>query len=457
MSPFVFWPALVLSLVLSVFLATTPQREVMWAAATVLAWTVPVALAWKRWVQRPAVWIARVATGAIFAMLVGVVQAWWPRTDVFIHYSNCAAPRAETFWPLAFTWACGLGLMTFTLWGSAFQWRQTLLPRVRTIAWWLVGLAWTAACAFVLSRNLAPGVLGTSLLALAKLGAAALAVAALIGLPLWWGTRGGRKAEAQTREDFAKLAPDERERLIDLIDTTARRGEYRLMYRPVAEGAAGDPIARVGGDPLSAPGETWPVDAAGHPALFLLQVPLEGTAHPVWRDRVLSVYLDEHEHALVVRCHARSDELQPMPAPPGPKLAPCAVMPLAIPPNEVPAGDDEGDGEWPDADWFFERMPELKAALGSATAHPDRLLGMLITGDTRGHAYIASDLIIVGGYPALIQGVHGATCPDCGQPMRFLMQFGDVTEDFALGDAGAGYVYGCDAHPQRLEAFSDCY
>jgi hypothetical protein len=456
MRALVFWPALLVSLAMSLSLLAMPQPGMFWAALTVATWTAPVALAWTRWVRRPAAWIGRVAAGAIFVMLMAVLHGWSAQTDAFIRYSECRPPRAETFWPLVFLWACGVGLATFAMWGSAFAWRRVLVPgNLRAIAWWLGTLAWTVACVFVLSRNLAPGVVGASLHAMAKVVGAIAGVVALIAIPLYWGTRGTRKAARQASEDFARIDPAERARLLDLIDATARKGEYRLMYRPVDAREPADPIARIGGDPLAAPGDTWPVDAAGNPALFLLQVPLEGIGHAAWKDRLLSVYISEHE--LVARCHLRSGALVTMPAPAAPSLEPTALAPLAIPLNEVSPEDDEGDGEWADAEWFFERVPELKATLARTSAHPDRLLGMLISGDTQGHVLAGAELIMVGGHPALIQGPHFATCPDCDQPMRFLMQFGDVTDDFALGDAGTGYVYGCDAHPQQLLAVSDCY
>lgn len=67
----------------------------------------------------------------------------------------------------------------------------------------------------------------------------------------------------------------------------------------------------------------------------------------------------------------------------------------------------------------------------------------------------AEDAILAGGDAQLIQNEHDPLCPACQQPMRFLFQFGDVTEDFELGDCGVGYVYGCDAHPENCVGFVD--
>jgi hypothetical protein len=42
--------------------------------------------------------------------------------------------------------------------------------------------------------------------------------------------------------------------------------------------------------------------------------------------------------------------------------------------------------------------------------------------------------------------------------MRFLFQFDDAFgSDYLLGDAGLGYVYGCDDHPEHCQGFVDCY
>lgn len=70
--------------------------------------------------------------------------------------------------------------------------------------------------------------------------------------------------------------------------------------------------------------------------------------------------------------------------------------------------------------------------------------------------YYQDGAILVGAAPEYIQSEHEPSCEACGARMRFLFQFADVTDDFMLGDAGVGYVYGCDAHPERLQGFIDC-
>ena len=68
-----------------------------------------------------------------------------------------------------------------------------------------------------------------------------------------------------------------------------------------------------------------------------------------------------------------------------------------------------------------------------------------------------SMLALEAGEPALIQNPHEATCPECGQPMRFLFQFGDFVPGVQFGDAGVCYVYGCDRHPEQCKGFVDTH
>jgi hypothetical protein len=55
---------------------------------------------------------------------------------------------------------------------------------------------------------------------------------------------------------------------------------------------------------------------------------------------------------------------------------------------------------------------------------------MLLVGHGDGRAFRSEEAILVGGGPELIQGEHDPLCALCAQPMRFLCQFGNVTETF---------------------------
>jgi len=54
--------------------------------------------------------------------------------------------------------------------------------------------------------------------------------------------------------------------------------------------------------------------------------------------------------------------------------------------------------------------------------------------------------------PMLIQNPHDPVCDECGKPMRFLFQFGEVVPGVQMADDGVCYVYGCDDHPTRCKA-----
>jgi hypothetical protein len=213
----------------------------------------------------------------------------------------------------------------------------------------------------------------------------------------------------------------------------------------------------VGGEPLAAPDETWPLDDEEQPGKFLLQLPLAGVAHPVWNDRWLTVYLLQHE--LYVRSYPGAADLVAGAAPEGvTPLTARALRSLAVPTMESPGGDDdEPERETLDGAWLLEAVPGLEERLSALTAQPVRVLSMLLDG---GHAtadFDAANSILVGGVPELIQGPHEPHCETCQAPMRFLLQFSDVTDNDELGDCGVGYVYGCDAHPEHCQAFVDCY
>jgi hypothetical protein len=56
-----------------------------------------------------------------------------------------------------------------------------------------------------------------------------------------------------------------------------------------------------------------------------------------------------------------------------------------------------------------------------------------------------------------IQNPHDPVCGECGKPMRFLFQFGEVVPGVQMADAGVYYVYGCDDHPGYCKGFVDSH
>jgi hypothetical protein len=102
-------------------------------------------------------------------------------------------------------------------------------------------------------------------------------------------------------------------------------------------------------------------------------------------------------------------------------------------------------------------VPGLKARVEQLSKYPGMVLSKILMAPAQTMSLSLEEAILVGGDPYFIQGPHDPKCAVCRQPMRFLFQFGDMTQNFQLGDCGIGYVYGCDTHPNRCEGFVDCY
>lgn len=457
MSPIVFWPALLTAFVISMLLSTAPPHNVAQLAAAGLAWITTFALGWTRWSGRPASWLARLAALAGAIILVALVHDWLPRSDVFVVYRRNCPPRMGSFWPLGIAWLGGAGLQTFTLFGKRFRFAGLRSLRSwQSVLWWLSTIVWTAACAYVFVRNINAAALGASLFVMLKVAAGLLALACVIAVPLWLSARPEAKRRQQAQADYARIPAADCTAMLDAIDHHARSlGDFRLLYRTCDAANDSDPLAHVGGNPLAAKDESWPVDQDGQAATFLLQLPLHAALGAAWEERVLVVYLMQHE--LLVKSHARAPGLVVMQTPAGASRLPAqALQPLGLPPATPAAADDDEADDGLDADALLRLVPGLAAKLSNWTTQPGRVLPMLLTGSVDAGGYGIEDMIVVGGAPVLIQGPHDPTCTLCGQPLRFLCQFADVTDSNELGDCGVGYVYGCDAHPEHCQAFVDC-
>jgi hypothetical protein len=457
MSPIVFWAAIIAAFFISIGLSTAEPHNVAQIAGAALAWIATFSLGWMRWAGRSGLWLGRMAAAAGALILVALVHDWLFLTDVFVIYRRGCPPRMGSFWPLFFVWIAGIGLQTFALWGKRFGIEKTRYrPTLRATAWWLLTLPWTVACGYVFVRNINPVAVGVSLTGAAKLLGVLLATAGVVAVPLWLSTRSERRTRKRALADYEAINPETRSALLDLIDRHARTGEHRLIYRVGGEKSVADAFARVGGQPLAKLHELWPLGDDGRPGTFLLQLPVVGVSGEVWRDRFVSVYLLQHE--LLVTSHAGTGDLILQTAPVhGEPLRAQTLVPLAVPILK-PAGDDEElDGETLSGEWLLENIPDLGDMLSNLTSQPERILSMLLVGSEGAGSWAIEDAIIVGGEPELIQGPHEPKCETCRQPMRFLLQFGDVTDGNELGDCGIGYVYGCDAHPEHCQAFVDCY
>jgi hypothetical protein len=458
MRSWVFWPAIIAACLVSISLSQIEPHNLAQVAAAALAWIVTVSLGWTRWVGKSASWLGQLAAAAVAIIQIALIHDWLPRTDVFVIYRRNCPPRMGSFWPLCFAWIGGAGLQTFALWGKRLPIRgKATAPRWLAVAWWSLMIAWTLACGLVFVRNINAAALGASMSGAAKVVGILLGMGGFLAGLLWLSTRSESKARRGALADYEAIDAAMRVALLALIDSHARRGSYRLLYRIASEERADHSLARVGGEPLAAPDETWPLDDEEQPGKFLLQLPLAGVAHPVWNDRWLTVYLLQHE--LYVRSYPGAADLVAGAAPEGvTPLTARALRSLAVPTMESPGGDDdEPERETLDGAWLLEAVPGLEERLSALTAQPVRVLSMLLDG---GHAtadFDAANSILVGGVPELIQGPHEPHCETCQAPMRFLLQFSDVTDNDELGDCGVGYVYGCDAHPEHCQAFVDCY
>ncbi|MDD4929003.1 MAG: hypothetical protein PHP85_06985 [Gallionella sp.] len=446
MSRTVFWIAFLSSLCMSVLLSRSMPHDTVSVFIVALAWTGTTALAWNRWVAPDVSWLGRMAAG--FGAAVLSVYVWQTRTDIFTIDSPCDN-RVGTFWPLIFVWlACG-ALAGYALFGKRPEIGEITRPGLRPAIWWLLFIGWTAGYAYVFVNNITMDIFLESMRMAGILGGSiALFFGGIFGLAMLFSLP-SRRRQKQAAADFERISDAERQEILDLIDHHSRQGEYILLYRPVK---TGDTIARVGGDPVALPGETWPANDNGSPAVFMMQLPLTAPRlPPPWQNRIVVVFL--FEHSLLVRSYF-SPDLITLHNPAGERVvARQALQELAIPYLPVSENDEEDEsGGW-DTAQLLSQIPELHARLGQISKYPAYVLNMIIEGDAQ---LSVEDAILAGGDPMLIQGAHDPLCPVCQEPMRFLFQFGDVTEDFKLGDCGVGYIYGCDNHPTLCEGFVDC-
>lgn len=454
-----FWIVFLAALFTSVFLALSLPHDAVPMLLVALVWIGTAALAWQKWVSPDVTGFKRVAAGVGAALVVFSVYEWLPRDDVFVIDSKCDN-RPGTFWPLIFMWLLGAGLSAYALLGNIPTLRDVVRPHLRSIALWLAALAWTLMCAYVLVNNITMDVFIESMrLAGYVVGGIALFFGGIFALG-WLFTFPQRRRMKQAVADYESLDEASRQGMIDLIDSHSRQDEFILMYRPVEQAGSSAATARIGGDPVALPDETWPTNGDGSPGIFLLQLPLLAPRFPPqWQGRIVVVFLVEY--SLLVRSYSAS-AISQLTALHNPQdetvVAKQELQELAIPyvPNPQGEEDEDEDDEWGgfDTAQLLARIPELQARLGQVTKYPVYVLNQVIEGEAQ---LAAEDAILVGGDPQLIQGEHDPLCPVCRQPMRFLFQFGDVTEEFLLGDCGVGYIYGCDAHPEQCEGFVDCF
>lgn len=292
----------------------------------------------------------------------------------------------------------------------------------------------------------AMAVIGTDLpwlLAVVVVVAGGLLIAAIIrhDLRVW-----------RVRRAYRTLPDEVKDRVLGLIGEAASgRPSVTLLLldRDRCDGQEALLRSHVGGVPYAESGDDWP---AGDPARFLLQVRLdEPGLGERWRGRLLTVFL-AFDSEQVVRSYAAPalDRYVVLPAPDAP--VPCILLSSI----QFPVEEDESLSPATPAR-ICETVPVIPHRLGEFTDDPAGLLTQILRPGVHGYDLDAPDIAFAGGEPMLIPSPHDPTCDECGAPMRFLFQFGEVIPGLQLADAVVCYVYGCDEHPHRCKGFIDSH
>lgn len=253
------------------------------------------------------------------------------------------------------------------------------------------------------------------------------------------------------------LPKEVKDRVLALIEEAGARGPSVTFLRLDEEQQVDkDDIlltSHVGGMPYAEAGDDWPQGTPeGQPAKFLLQVRLnEPSLGAVWQGRLLVVFL-VFDFEQVVRSYPdpRHGKYRPLPCPEPPfSLVPLVPirMPTESDTDKIPASPKR----------LCEMIPAVPELLAGFTTDRSGVLTQVLRPNLYGYDLDTPDIAYVGGDPMLIQNPHDPVCDQCGRPMRFLFQFGEVIPGLQMADAGVCYVYGCDDHPERCKGFIDSH
>jgi hypothetical protein len=267
----------------------------------------------------------------------------------------------------------------------------------------------------------------------------------------------------RVRRAYRTLPNEVKEQVLQLIREAARERPsvtfLRLADDRKCDGDEELLHSHVGGVPYAEAGEEWPT---GKPGTFLLQVRLDepGLARQ-WQRRLLTVFL-VFDVEQVVRSYASPsvDNYVPLAGPLAP--LPCIrLAPILLPVDEQ-REEAEADGGEPKRfpatpGRLCEMLPAVREVLGRFTTDPAGLLSQILRPNLYGYDLEEWHVAYEGGDPMLIQNPHEPTCDECGEPMRFLLQFGEIVPGVQLADAGVCYVYGRDEHPCRCKGFIDSH
>lgn len=269
-----------------------------------------------------------------------------------------------------------------------------------------------------------------------------------------------RRARAAAR----RVSRETRTRALELLAAAGRGAPATTLLVPGNADAlvAGRGLSKVGGRALGRD-EVLPEPAgdAREGDVFLLQVELAHASLPeVWRGRLVTVHLVDWEPVVHAFAPGEVAALRPLALPRTP-LRERRLLHVPLPARAASraAAQELEDGPPPayDPDGLLESVPALAALLADHGTTARDVLAQLLQVDGGGYAPEAPDLAFEGGSPEYIQGERRPWCPSCRTPLRFLFQFGQLFHDFPLADGGVGYVFGCDAHPDELEAWIDSH
>jgi uncharacterized membrane protein (DUF485 family) len=260
----------------------------------------------------------------------------------------------------------------------------------------------------------------------------------------------------RARKVFRNLPKEVKEQVLDLIQAAAAKNPcvtYLLLddNMPCFESEIAI-LSHVGGRPYAEEGETWPVHADSVPPRFLLQVRLdEPSLGERWQERLIAVFLVSDAEQ-IVRSYAvpTLEKYVPIASP----VTPFSCIRLRSLPFPVVSEDDPIPMS---PEQLRDNIPEIKELLALFTSDSSGLLSQIIRRNLHGYDLEAPDIAYQGGSPMLIQNPHDPECDHCHQAMRFLFQFGEIIPGLQLADAGVGYVYGCDDHPDHCKAFIDSH
>jgi hypothetical protein len=254
---------------------------------------------------------------------------------------------------------------------------------------------------------------------------------------------------------FKSLPKDVRERVLELIEQAAAQNPsvtYLLLDDTPCTESKSVVSSHVGGVPYAENGETWPVHENSDPPRFLLQVHLdEPSLGDAWQGRLITVFLVFDSEQIVRSYDAPSPEKYVPIASPVVPFRCVRLESIAFPVNSQDDRTPMSPAQ------LCHSIPEIKSLLRPFSKDVAGLLAQILRPNVYGYDLGAPEIAYQGGSPMLIQNPHEPECDHCHQPMRFLFQFGEIIPGQQLADAGVGYVYGCDDHPDHCKAFIDSH